>query len=63
MRDPPFKSAQQRRRVRRAHNEAHDRCNDQVLDPAGFKQGNGTNEAGFRGALDQKTVGNKDDPI
>ena len=32
---------------RAAHNELCDRRNDQVLDAAKFKQGDGANEAGF----------------
>jgi hypothetical protein len=31
------------------HNELCDRRNDQVLDVAKFKQGDGANEAGFAG--------------
>ena len=34
---------------RAAHNELCDRRNDQVLDAAKFKQGDGANEAGFAG--------------
>ena len=34
---------------RAAHNELCDRRNDQVLDAAKFKQGDGANEAGFGG--------------
>jgi hypothetical protein len=48
-RDPPFKSAIQWLLVRHVCNELCDRGNDQVLDAARFKQGNGANEAGFAG--------------
>jgi hypothetical protein len=44
-RDPLFKSALQWQR---------DRCNDQVLDAARFKEGNGANEAGFVGHRTKK---------
>jgi hypothetical protein len=46
-RDPIFKSAHQW--LRAVHNELCDRRNDQVLDVAKFKQGDGANEAGFAG--------------
>jgi hypothetical protein len=46
-RDPLFKSALQWQR---------DRRNDQVLDAARFKQGNGANEAGFVGQSRQKML-------
>jgi hypothetical protein len=44
------------------HNELCDCRNDQVLDPAKFKQGDGANEAGF-GGIAPKTIGNKGDSI
>jgi hypothetical protein len=46
-RDSLFKSAHQWQRA--VHNELCDRRNDQVLDAAKFKQGDGANEAGFGG--------------
>ena len=46
-RDPVFKSAHQWQRA--VHNELCDRRNDQVLDVAKFKQGDGASEAGFAG--------------
>jgi hypothetical protein len=46
-RDPLFRSAHQWQRT--AHKELCDRRNDQVLDAAKFKQGDGANEAGFGG--------------
>ena len=46
-RDPLFKSAHQSQRA--VHNELCDRRNDQVLDAARFKQGDGAIEAGFGG--------------
>src|SRR5271166_5834384 len=42
------------RRVRHTRPKLYDRRNDQVLDPARLKQGNGANEAGFGGALHKK---------
>jgi hypothetical protein len=46
-RGPLLKSAHQWQRA--VHNELCDRRNDQVLDAARFKQGDGANEAGFGG--------------
>lgn len=46
-RDPILKSAHQWQRA--VHNELCDRRNDQVLDVAKFKQGDGASEAGFAG--------------
>ena len=46
-RDSLFKSAHQWQRA--VHNELCDRRNDQVLDAARFKQGDGAIEAGFGG--------------
>ena len=43
---------------RAAQNELCDRRNDQVLDAAKFKQGDGANEAGF-GGIAPKTIENK----
>jgi hypothetical protein len=53
-RDPLFKSAHQWQRA--VHNELCDRRNDQVLDVAKFKQGDGANEAGFAGIAPKKLL-------